>query len=177
MKEVHQLLRQLLHNPKPVIAAVEGDAFGAGLSIACACDFLIAARNARLGAAFTRVGIAPDMGLLFTLQQRIGPLRAKQFMMLSRRASGEEAHRMGMADEVVAPGEALSRALEIAEEFAGVSPLAASLVKTSIADGIFTAEAVLRAELSNFSALFGTSDMKEGMTAFRERRQPQFTGQ
>ncbi len=176
MKEVHNLLRQLLHNPKPVIAAVEGVAFGAGLSIACACDFLIAARTARFGAAFTKVGIAPDTGLLFTLPQRIGYVRAKQMMMLSRQANAEEAYRIGLADELVEAGEAMVRALEIAEEFAGVGPISASLVKNSMGAGIFSAEDVLNAELSNFGILSGTSETKEGMTAFRERRPPQFTG-
>lgn len=79
---------------RPVIAAVAGDAFGAGMSMAAACNHVFAAKNARFGATFTKIGIVPDVGLFYTLPQRIGLSRARNMMMLAEPISGEEAFRI-----------------------------------------------------------------------------------
>jgi 2-(1,2-epoxy-1,2-dihydrophenyl)acetyl-CoA isomerase len=174
MRDVHQLLSQIVFNPKPVVVAVEGDAFGAGLSMACAADIVVGARNARFGAAFSRVGLSPDLGLLYTLPQRIGLAKARRMMMLSERMTGEEAFAAGLVDELCEPGEALPHALTIAERFAEVGPIAVTLIKATLAEGLANANDVMHAEVNNISILVGTEDIREGMKAFRERRPPRF---
>src|ERR1700749_1627537 len=83
---------------KPVLAAVEGPAFGAGLALALACDRIVAAADARFGAAFTRIGLAGDMGIMATLPERLGAARAKQFLMFAEQATAAAALRMGLVD-------------------------------------------------------------------------------
>src|SRR3546814_9202222 len=91
MKEVLDLLRLITMGTKPMIAAVEGDAFGAGCSIAIACDVVVATPTSRFGTSFGKIGLVPDMGMLYTLVQRIGRPRAARMMMLATTASGAEA--------------------------------------------------------------------------------------
>src|SRR3546814_14327155 len=96
---------------KPMIASVEGDAFGAGCSIAIACDVVVATPTSRFGTSFGKIGLVPDMGMLYTLVQRIGRPRAARMMMLATTASGAEAVTIGLADELAEPGDRKSTRL------------------------------------------------------------------
>jgi enoyl-CoA hydratase/carnithine racemase len=175
MKEVHRLLRAMTSGVRPVIAAVEGDAFGAGLSMASACDWVVATRTSRFGSAFARLGILPDVGLLYTLPQRVGMPKARDMMIRARPIGGEEALRIGLADELAEPGTALAAALKYAEEVAELAPLTIAHVKTSL-DSVRSLEDAMRLELDLQPALALSADCKEGMRAFMEKRAPRFEG-
>lgn len=173
----HRLLRAIIDSPVPVIAAVEGDTFGAGLSIAAASDYLIAAKTARFGAAFSKIGLMPDLGLLFSLPQRVGPGRAKRIMMLSEPFGALDAAASGLVDEVVEREEAASSALKLASAFANVAPLSVAAIKTAFRSGIATADDAMAFELHHVPRLLASEDYREGIAAFREKRQPDFTGE
>jgi enoyl-CoA hydratase/carnithine racemase len=175
-KSVLNLLRALSGGPKPVIAAVEGDTFGGGLAFAAACDVLVCARDARFGTSFTAIGLLPDLGLLYTLPQRMGAQRARTMLMLSSRMDGEEAYRSGLADEVVDPGCAMDAALVWAEKFLLVAPIAVALTKEALGSGINCIEDVIRIEADLVPLMSTTRDNKEGVTAFLEKRKPMFKG-
>ncbi|UMG93716.1 enoyl-CoA hydratase/isomerase family protein [Nocardioides sp. TF02-7] len=176
MRDVHDLLRRIVFGPKPVVAAVEGDAYGAGCSIAMASDVVVATTASRFGIAFTRIGLVPDMGLLHTLGQRVGASAAKRMMLTSAVVDGESAHRRGMADVLVEPGSARRAALDLAAELESYGPLAMALTKGALAHGITTIEDAMRAEVDLVPVVAGTDDQVEGMTALREKRPPRFTG-
>ena len=176
MRDVHRLLRAITSGVRPVIAAVEGDAFGAGMSMASACDWVIASRTARFGSAFAKLGILPDVGLLYTLPQRVGMSRARDMMIRGIPIGGDEAARIGLADELVEPGTALEAALKYAEQVAAMAPLTVAHVKTSLTAGVHTLEDAMRLELDLQPALATSRDCKEGMRAFMEKRPPRFEG-
>ena len=98
---VAALIRLLALGPKPVVAAVEGSAMGAGLSIASLADHVVAARDAKFGAAFVKVGLMPDMGALWSLQHRVGRAKAREILGLARVFDGAEAGRIGLANDAV----------------------------------------------------------------------------
>ena len=175
-KDLYRLVRAIAANPKPIIAAVEGDTFGGGLAFAAACDVLVAARTARFGTAFTAIGLMPDLGLLYSLPQRIGVVKARQMLMLSSRVDGAEAFRIGLSDELVEPGQALQGALAWAEKFNAVAPVGVALTKESLARGITSIEDAMRTEVDLLPFVQTTEDRREGVAAFREKRKPAFKG-
>ena len=176
MKQVHHLLRGIVGGARPVIAAVEGDAFGAGMSMAAACDRVFVAKNARFGSAFTKIGIVPDVGLFYTLPQRVGLSKARDLMYLAEPVSGEEAHRIGLADELVEPGQALTAALAYAQKFANIAPIPISLIKAALATGIDNIDDAMRIELDYQPICSMSADAQEGIQAFKDKRKPNFTG-
>ncbi len=175
-KEVDLLIEAIIGAPKPIIAAVEGDAFGGGMAIAVACDFVIATRSARFGTAFTKIGLLPDMGMLYTLPQRVGLANAKRLLMLPKAIGGEEAHTLGIVDQL-AESSARETALMLAEELASAAPLPIAYIKAAYAEGVLTWRDALRAELDYGAQVSASADSKEGVSALKEKRTPNFTGQ
>lgn len=171
-----RVVRAIWQAGKPVIAAVEGAAFGAGVSLALACDRVVAAQDAIFSTAFTGVGLAGDMGIFASLPARVGVATARQLMLLPTRLSGTEAVRIGLADAVVAPGTALHAALADAERMASAPPLAVAVIKSMLARWPRDAMTVLDDEVDNQVALFDSADFAEGVSAFHDKRRPVFRG-
>jgi len=174
---VTALIRLMALGPKPVVAAVEGSAMGAGLSIAALADYLVVARDAKFGAAFVKMGLMPDMGALWSLQQRVGPAKAREILGLARSFDGAEAGRIGLANEVVDAGQALQRALAVAQEYAAMPPVATALLKSALAQGVDSLDAAIRSEVEFQAVAMGSKDHTEAVRAFIEKRTPKFEGQ
>ena len=167
------LIREMIAGAKPIVAAVEGYAFGAGLALAAACDYVIAGEGARFCCAFTRVAFIPDLGLMYSLPSRVGYAKAKQLIALAETFDAGRAQQLGVVDEVVESGNALPSALKVAERFAAGPPLAFEMVKSVFARGL---EAMIQAEIDLQPMAWLSEDHKEGKRAFFEKRKPRFIG-
>jgi 2-(1,2-epoxy-1,2-dihydrophenyl)acetyl-CoA isomerase len=172
----HRLIRLLAEGEKPVIAAVEGHAAGAGMSVAAACDIVVAGRGATFTCSFNRIGLVPDLGLAWTLAHRIGMGRTKKVMLQGRPLSAEQAEAIGMVDELAETGGALAAARAIARDLAGLSPLSNAMAKTLVNRSTGTLLQSMEAEADMQGLLFQTEDFAEGRAAFLEKRPPRFGG-
>lgn len=169
------LVTKLRTLPKPVIAAINGVASGAGLSLALACDLRVAAADARLGAAFARRGLIPDCGMSYTLPRLIGQARAFELAALGGELDAATALQWGMLNRVVPADELLQAAQNLAAELARGPALAISLIKRSLE---FSHHATL-AEMLAYEAMAQQAasthpDFAEGVAAFREKRPARF---
>ncbi len=170
------VIRAIWNGPKPVLAAVEGYAAGAGASLALACDRVVAAEDATFVMSFTRVGIAGDMGIFASLPARAGIAAARQLMMLPRGVTGREAVDLGLADTMAEPGRALAVALADAETIAAGPPLALAGIKAMLGRWPADPGEILDREVDLQTSLMDTDDFAEGIAAFRERRPAVFRG-
>jgi 2-(1,2-epoxy-1,2-dihydrophenyl)acetyl-CoA isomerase len=173
---VQRVIRAIWNGQKPVVAAVEGYAVGAGAALALACDRVVAAADSTFAISFTRVGIAGDMGIFASLPARAGAGVARQLMLLPRTLTGQEALRLGLADAVAEPGRALASALDDADAIAAGPPLALAGIKAMLAQWPADPGEILDREVDLQARLMDTDDFAEGIAAFRERRQPAFRG-
>jgi len=173
---LHRMIELVAGGPKPVITAIEGAAFGLGLSIAAASDFVVAGDSARFGAAFGKIGLTADCGLAWSLPQRVDRTYARDIMYTGRPVKAEEAHRIGIVDRLVPAGQALSAALEKVDDYLGVAPLAIAAMKFAFAQGPGPLAETLALEMQQQPMLSMTLDHAEGIAAFREKRLPRFTG-
>ncbi|MGF6415534.1 enoyl-CoA hydratase/isomerase family protein [Paraburkholderia sp. MM5482-R1] len=171
------VVREMQAGPKPVVAAVEGVAFGAGLSLAVATDYVVAASNARFCAAFLRVGLIPDTGILWTLPKRIGMARAREMLSLATEIDGDKAGTIHLANEVVGPGTARAKAIEVARGLADLPPLGVALLKDALTNAATTMEGALRAEIDYQPILRQSKDHQAACKAFMEKTKPIFTGE
>lgn len=173
---LHRLIELIVGGPKPVITAIEGAAFGAGMSIAAASDFVIAGEGARLGAAFGKIGLTADCGLVWSLPQRVGRTQARDLMFTGRPVRAEEALTIGLVDRVVPGGTALAQALVKAADYRGMAPLAIAAMKSALADGPGPLHQALSLERQQQPMLSMTRDHAEALDAFVQKRPPRFTG-
>ena len=173
-RRVVELLREL---PLPTVAAINGVAAGAGLSLALACDLRIASSEARLGATFSRVGLHPDWGGSFFLPRLVGTGMACEMIFTGRMLSADEAQRVGLVNRVVEADEFPDRVLELARELAATPPQAVRFAKEAIYDVIGASlDQMLDYEEEAQAACFESEDSLEGLTAFAEKRLPRFKG-
>jgi 2-(1,2-epoxy-1,2-dihydrophenyl)acetyl-CoA isomerase len=162
---------------KPVIAAVNGPAAGAGLSLACACDMRIAAADASFVPAFINIGLVPDMGGTYHVRRLLGTARAFEFMATGRRLTAAEAHTWGLVNEVVEADRLLARAAERAAELAALPTRGVALTKRLFDHAErATLEEQLELEAQLQAAATQTEDFREGVVAFLEKREPRFQG-
>ncbi|MCC7346986.1 MAG: enoyl-CoA hydratase/isomerase family protein [Variibacter sp.] len=168
---------RLFRTTKPIVAAVHGAAIGGGLGLAMVADFRVTCPEARFAANFTRLGFHPGFGLTATLPEAIGRTNAALMFYTSRRITGEEAHRLGLASVLVPQAQVRGAALALAGEIAENSPLGLVATRATMRAGL--AERVRAAtdhELAQQDILRRTDDFKEGVRATAERRPPNFAG-
>jgi enoyl-CoA hydratase/carnithine racemase len=175
MGDVARTAEQLAAFPKPVIAAVSGHAAGAGVSLACLADMVVADDTAQFTFSFLKLALGPDWGLSWTLARRVGATAAKRLIVMRASIDGAEAHRLGLADEITNEGKALDRALEVAGSLAGGPQAAIKAIKTQLS-GLDELRAAFRAEADQQRERFPHGEHQEGAAAFREKRAPDFSG-
>lgn len=167
------LTRTIERLPLPVIAAVHGVAFGGGCEIALACDFVVASEDAQFAQPEINLGILPGWGGSQRLPARIGPARARRWILTGRPVTAADAAIAGFVDRVVPRSELLPAALALAEELARKPPLALAAAKYAIHRAMYPdIDAGLRYELELWAQLFGSVDQREGMNAFLTRQPP-----
>jgi enoyl-CoA hydratase len=165
----------LMELPLPIIAAVNGHAFGGGLEMALCCDFIYAARTARMALSETRLGLMPGGAGTQNLPRAAGERRAKELIFTAEPFDAEQGYEWGIVNRVC--DNALQDALETAEKIARNAPLAVRQAKKSVHYGLQMDLATgYRFEIEAYNQLVGTEDRKEGVRAFNEKRKPRFQG-
>jgi enoyl-CoA hydratase len=174
----HEALGALEALPVPTLAAVNGFALGGGCELACACDWIYAARRARFGQPEVNLGVLPGFGGTSRLLRRVGVAWAKELVLTGEPIGTEIGERIGLVNRTFEDPEALLAAcIEAGETIAQKGPVAVALAKRAMQSGqdadVRTAHAL---ETAAFAAVFGTRDREEGMSAFLEKRPPKFEG-
>lgn len=168
-------LEPLYHLEKPIIAAVNGAAAGAGMNIALACDFIVASDQASFIQAFARVGLVPDLGGMYMLGRIIGINKAKELCFTARKVLADEAATLGIVNHVVPHDRLLEEARAIATKITAASPTALAMTKTLLNKASSaTIDQMLEYESYAMTVAFMTPEYEEGVRAFREKRAPDF---
>ncbi len=164
--------------PQPVVAAINGVAFGGGCELALACDIRVMDERAQIGLTETSLGIIPGGGGTQLLPRLIGPARAIEMIVTARRVGAEEAHRIGLVNQIAPAGGALKAAMQVAERIAANAPIAVRAAKEAarLGSALPMADA-LQLETTLYDRCLGTADRIEGLTAFREKRPPVYRGE
>ncbi|WGF87982.1 enoyl-CoA hydratase/isomerase family protein [Marinivivus vitaminiproducens] len=172
-----RMLRALLQCPIPLVAAVNGAAFGGGCELAAACDFVYASETARFALTEVTLGIMPGAGGTQTLPRAVGPRRAKEIILTGLPFSARQAHDWGLVNTVTAPADLQGEALAVAERIAGNAPISVRQAKQAIQRGLqMSLSDGLAFEIEAYNRMVPTADRREGVLAFNERRKPVFTG-
>ena len=162
---------------KPVIAAVNGFALGGGLELALACHFRIASENAKFGLPEVKLGIIPGYGGTVRLPRVVGRGRALELILTGEMIDAQEAHRIGLVNHVYPQAELMAAAEQLAQRIAANGPVAIALAIEAVDHGYHAStEDALRLEANLFGLLASTTDMREGMGAFLEKRKANFKG-
>ena len=174
---IERAIAAMLECPLPLIAAVNGAAFGGGCEIALAADFIYAAQTARFALTETRLGIMPGAGGTQTLPRAVGARRAMELILTARSFTADEALAWSMVNRVVPTDELLTAALETANGIAANAPLAVKQAKKSIRTGMqLDLYRGLEFSIEAYNHLVDTDDRREGVRAFNEKRPPVFKG-
>jgi 2-(1,2-epoxy-1,2-dihydrophenyl)acetyl-CoA isomerase len=162
---------------KPVIAAINGPASGAGCNLALACDLRIASTDATFSQSFAKVGLHPDWGGTYFLPRLVTPNKACEMFFLGESIDAEEAMRLGIVNQVVAPEDLERATLELAQRLRAAPPIALAAAKHAVyMSQAAELEEMLRYETEAQLRCFESDDGHEGVMAFLEKREPKFTG-
>jgi 2-(1,2-epoxy-1,2-dihydrophenyl)acetyl-CoA isomerase len=173
----NRCIRRLRELPKPVVGSINGDAVGAGCSLALATDVRIASEAARFGVVFSRIGLAPDAGASTLLRELVGTAKALELLFLGDLIPASEALRLGLVNRVVAPDALAGATSELAERLAAGPTLAFGFAKQAVyAGAALPFESLLDLEARNQRVASRSHDGGEGIRAFREKRKPEFRG-
>lgn len=172
-----QMIRAIIDCPIPLIAAVNGAAFGGGLEIALGCDFIYASPTARFALTEVTLGIMPGCGGTQNLPRAVGERRAKELILSGTPFSADDAYAFGMVNRVCEPGKLLDETLDAARRIARNGPIAVRQAKRAIHHGLEQSLANgMVVELDAYYRLIPTEDRREGILAFNEKRRPAFKG-
>jgi 2-(1,2-epoxy-1,2-dihydrophenyl)acetyl-CoA isomerase len=174
MATSHRLVRMMLDCDKPIVAAVEGYAVGAGAGIALWADTIVLGQGATIGIPFFKLGLVPDYAIFHTLPRRVGLAKARQILLYGRNYKGQAAADIGLADEIVPDADVARTALDRARELAAQPRHAMSITKRQLGLWPMTLGPALEMENMGQSLGFQTKDFEEGRTAFLEKRKPKF---
>lgn len=177
IREAHVITLTLHRMPKPVIAAVNGVAAGAGLDMAMTCDIRIASEEARFTEVFAKAGLMPDMGGTYFLPRLVGVGKAMELLFTGDIIDAQEALRIGLVNQVVPSGELMTKTMELAKRLAKGPTQSYRLSKWAVYKGLeLSLEAALEHEVFGQNLLLGTEDVREAAKAFVEKRKPVFKG-
>ncbi|MUV37543.1 2-(1,2-epoxy-1,2-dihydrophenyl)acetyl-CoA isomerase [Lentibacillus sp. JNUCC-1] len=174
----HPMLMAMKETPKPIIAAINGTAAGAGMSLALAADFRLMRTDAKFVSAFMNIGLIPDSGFLYMLPRLVGYAKALEIVTLGNPVSGQEAYELGIVTQAFSPDGWDEGVQAFTERLAAAPTQAFSLVKRYMMDSMHeTYETFLEKEAQAQRIAGKTADHAEGLSAFKEKRRAQFTGQ
>ena len=182
LKEVttylHAAVSRMVRMDAPVVAAVHGAAAGAGLSLTCACDLVVATQSARFSMAYTKAGLTPDGSSTYYLPRLVGLKRATELALTNRELSAQEAVEWGIVTRMVPDDDLSEYATELASQLAVGATKALGAAKRLLHSGwTETLETQMEHETQTIADIARTADAREGITAFMEKRSPEFTGE
>jgi len=173
----HKLLMDIENSRLPFIAAVNGYALGGGCEVMMACDICIASASAKIGQPEINLGIHPGFGGTQRLPRLVGRMKAKELLLTGDNIDASEAYRIGLVNMVVPYEKIMEEAEKIASKIASKSTVQTDFIKSLVRKGMDMELAdACSLEISYFSSSFSTEDQKEGMSAFLEKRKPNFKG-
>lgn len=168
---------RLLSIKKPIIGAVNGFALGGGFELALACDLLFTTETAQFGFPEVNLGVMPGAGGTQQLTKIMGKRKALEWLLTGEKMSAQEAFHFGVVNRLIAPELLLEETMKYAKQVAKQPPLAVRLIKEAVDKAVdYPLDEGMKFERKNFYLLFSSEDQKEGMSAFMEKRSPQFKG-
>lgn len=176
-RRYHPMVKAMKQTTKPIIAAVNGTAAGAGMSLALAADFRLVQPDTKFVSAFMNIGLIPDSGFLYMLPRLIGYAKALEIAVLGKPIKGTEAYQLGLATEVIEALEWEEKTTAFAEKIAALPTKSFSLIKRYMMDSMHAPfDEMLESEAQAQRIAGKSNDHQEGMQAFKEKRSPNFTG-
>lgn len=176
MLAFHGIIHEMVRSPKVIVAMMAGAAVGFGADLAFACDLRVASSDAYAQEKFTQIGLMPDGGGTFWLPRLVGTARAMQMILLADRVNAAELHELGIVSRVVDAGSLLDAALDLAGKIEAGPPQAFAAAKQAVYANWGSLEDALAREREGQLKLLRTSDFREGVEAWQQKRAPRFTG-
>lgn len=176
MELYDSIVRRIYHMPKPVIAVVHGTTVGIAWTMALCCDWVLAAESAKFRPAFVNLAKVPEAGFQFLATRLIGQLKARDLIYRSKFVSGAEAVELGLATRLVGDDALMDEARALAEEAAGLAPIAFKLTKKLFNEDSGDFDEYLQKEMQSIVIAANTADAAEGMAAFKEKRAARYSG-